>query len=103
LPSLLASLPDQLRQAQRMFARAGGLHAAGLFTSSGELIVIREDVGRHNAVDKLVGYALLRGQLPLAGCALLVGGRASFELVQKAVLAGIPLPGGAGAASLPPY
>jgi FdhD protein len=103
LPSVLASLPDQLRQAQHVFARTGGLHAAGLFTSSGELIVICEDVGRHNAVDKLVGYALLQGQPPLAGCALLVSGRASFELVQKAVLAGIPLLGGAGAASLPPY
>jgi FdhD protein len=90
-PRVLTRLPGRLHDAQRVFARTGGLHAAGLFTSSGELIVIREDVGRHNAVDKLVGHALLRGQLPLAGCALLVSGRASFELVQKAVLAGIPL------------
>jgi FdhD protein len=90
-PSVLASLPDALRDAQRVFSRTGGLHAAGLFTSSGELITVREDVGRHNAVDKIVGWALLQGRLPLAGCALLVSGRASFELVQKAVLAGIPL------------
>ena len=90
-PPVLASLPDRLRQAQRVFARTGGLHAAGLFASSGELMVIREDVGRHNAVEKVIGYAMLRGRLPLAGCALLVSGRASFELVQKAVLAGIPL------------
>ena len=74
-----------------MFSRTGGLHAAGLFTADGELIAIREDVGRHNAVDKVVGWALLSGRLPLACCALLVSGRASFELVQKAVLAGIPL------------
>ncbi|HEX8005513.1 MAG TPA: formate dehydrogenase accessory sulfurtransferase FdhD [Trebonia sp.] len=90
-PSVLASLPDRLRDAQRVFSRTGGLHAAGLFTGSGELIAVREDVGRHNAVDKIVGWALLEGRLPLAGCALLVSGRASFELVQKAVLAGIPL------------
>jgi FdhD protein len=90
-PSVLASLPDRLRDAQRVFSRTGGLHAAGLFTSSGELIAVREDVGRHNAVDKIVGWALLQGRLPLSGCALLVSGRASFELVQKAVLAGIPL------------
>jgi FdhD protein len=89
--AILASLPGRLRDAQRVFSRTGGLHAAGLFTSHGELIVAREDVGRHNAVDKIVGWALLNNMLPLAGCALLVSGRASFELVQKAVLAGIPL------------
>jgi FdhD protein len=90
-PAVLATLPGRLREAQRVFSRTGGLHAAGLFTPSGELIVVREDVGRHNAVDKVVGWALLDGRLPLAGCALLVSGRASFELVQKTVLAGIPL------------
>jgi FdhD protein len=89
--AVLATLPDRLRSAQRVFSRTGGLHAAGLFTECGELMVAREDVGRHNAVDKIVGWALLNGKLPLSGCALLVSGRASFELVQKAVLAGIPL------------
>jgi FdhD protein len=90
-PDMLATLPDRLRDAQRVFSRTGGLHAAGLFTAGGELIAVREDVGRHNAVDKVVGWALLGGRLPLAGCVLLVSGRASFELVQKAILAGIPL------------
>ncbi len=90
-PGVLAGLPDRLRGAQRVFARTGGLHAAGLFTADGELLAVREDVGRHNAVDKIVGWALLTGRLPLAGCVLLVSGRASFELVQKAVLAGIPV------------
>jgi FdhD protein len=90
-PATLALLPDRLRDAQRVFSRTGGLHAAGLFSPDGDLIVLREDVGRHNAVDKVVGWALLTGRLPLAGCILLVSGRASFELVQKAVLAGIPL------------
>lgn len=90
-PSVLTSLPGRLREAQRVFSSTGGLHAAGLFSASGELIAAREDVGRHNAVDKVVGWAVLQDKLPLSGCALLVSGRASFELVQKAVLAGIPL------------
>jgi FdhD protein len=89
--AMLATLPNRLREAQKIFASTGGLHAAGLFTSAGDLIAVREDVGRHNAVDKIVGWALLQGRLPLRGTALLVSGRASFELVQKTVLAGIPL------------
>ncbi len=90
-PAVIASLPGRLREAQRLFSATGGLHAAGLFAASGQLLAAREDVGRHNAVDKIVGWAVLQDKLPLAGCALLVSGRASFELVQKAVLAGIPL------------
>jgi FdhD protein len=90
-PAVLAGLPDRLRDAQRVFSRTGGLHAAGLFTADGTLLVLREDVGRHNAVDKVAGWALRAGLLPLAGHVLLVSGRASFELVQKAVMIGVPV------------
>jgi FdhD protein len=88
---VVAALPDRLRAAQRLFDETGGVHAAGLFTPDGEPLVVREDVGRHNAVDKVIGRALLDGLLPLSRCVLQVSGRASFELVQKARMAGVPM------------
>jgi FdhD protein len=94
---LLAALPDRLRQPT--FARTGGLHATGLFTATGQLLIVREDVGRHNAMDKVVGRALLDGYLPLTGAILCVSGRLSFELVQKAAVAGAPILVGVGAPS----
>jgi len=90
-PQTLVGLPDQLRAAQQGFDRTGGLHAAGLFTADGQLRAVREDVGRHNAVDKLIGWAAREDLLPLRGHLLLVSGRASFELTQKAWMAGIPV------------
>jgi FdhD protein len=88
---VVVTLPDRLRTAQRVFDRTGGLHAAGLFTAGGEAISVREDVGRHNAVDKVIGEQLLAGRVPLSDVVLQVSGRASFEIVQKAAVAGIPV------------
>lgn len=90
-PDTLLQLPARLRRLQRAFEQTGGLHAAGLFTTDGEPMVVREDVGRHNAVDKVIGWAILADRLPLRGAVLQVSGRLSFELVQKAYLAGIPI------------
>ena len=89
--STVSALPQALQDGQRVFARTGGLHAAGLFTASGELLVLREDIGRHNAVDKLVGRAGMERLLPLHDHLLMVSGRVSFEIMQKATMAGVPL------------
>jgi FdhD protein len=97
--ALVAALPDRLREAQPTFALTGGLHATGLFTAEGELVCVREDVGRHNAMDKVVGWAFGADLLPLARSILCVSGRLSFELVQKAALAGCPILAAVGAPS----
>jgi FdhD protein len=97
--ALVANLPDRLLEAQRTFAVTGGLHATGLFSAAGELLCVREDVGRHNAMDKVVGWAFLEGLLPLADHVLCVSGRLSFELVQKASVAGCPILVAVGAPS----
>jgi FdhD protein len=90
-PAIIGALPDRLARAQAVFAQTGGLHAAGLFTPSGELELLAEDVGRHNAVDKVIGRLLLDDRMPLDMYMLFVSGRTSYEIVQKACLAGIPL------------
>lgn len=90
-PDVVCALPGRLRAGQQVFAKTGGLHAAGLFTATGELLAVREDVGRHNAVDKIVGWALLDDKIPAGERILLVSGRASYEIMQKALVAGIPV------------
>ena len=90
-PSQLTALPQALRAGQGLFDATGGLHAAGLFDAGGTLLCLREDVGRHNAVDKLIGWALMQRRLPLHGCILLVSGRASYEILQKSTVAGVPV------------
>lgn len=90
-PGLVSELPDRLREAQKVFSSTGGLHAAGLFTSTGETVAVREDVGRHNALDKLVGWALLEGRVPLSDHIVIVSGRSSFEIAQKCLAARVPV------------
>ncbi len=90
-PEVLVRLPDVLRESQAVFGRTGGLHAAALFDAGGKLLVVREDIGRHNAVDKVVGWALLEERVPLGDTILLVSGRGGFEIVQKAIVAGLPV------------
>jgi FdhD protein len=97
--SMLRGLPERLKKSQAGFAETGGMHAVGLFTADGELLASREDVGRHNAMDKLVGAALLAGELPWSNRIVLLSGRASFELLQKAMMAGAPLVAAIGAPS----
>jgi FdhD protein len=98
-PSLLPGLVDILREGQGVFDRTGGLHAAGLFSATGKLLCVREDIGRHNAVDKVVGRALLDGNLPASTSVLVVSGRAGYEIVQKSISAGIPVLAAVGAPS----
>ena len=90
-PQKIYALPDKLREAQGLFEATGGLHAAALFDREGELVALREDVGRHNATDKLVGWALLEGRLPLSEHIVMVSGRSSFEILQKCLTAGVPI------------